>query len=87
MNTKYVTFFLENNRFPITDYFFKVDLIFVSFVSLLNKKNRKKKIASWLSKNICIYSLYTGKFPAHSDNSKKSYKNIIPKTKRRKNDI
>lgn len=43
MNTKYVTFFLENNRFPITDYFFKVDLIFVSFVSLLNKKNRKKK--------------------------------------------
>lgn len=86
MNTKYVTFFLENNRFPITDYFLKVDLIFVSFVSLLNKKNRKK-IASWLSKNICIYSLYTGTFPAHSDNSKKSYKNIIPKTKRRKNAI
>lgn len=86
MKTNYVTFFLENNRFPITGYFLKVDLIFVSFLSLLNKKNRKK-IASWHSKNICIYSLHTGKFPAHSDNSKKSYENIIPKTKRRKNAI
>ena len=57
MNTNYVTFFLENNRFPITDYFLKVDLNFISFVSLLNKKNRKKKKLHG-SPRIYVYILY-----------------------------
>ena len=58
MNTNYVTFFLENDRFPITDYFLKIDLNFISFVSLLNKKNRKKKSFMALQEYMYIFSIY-----------------------------